>query len=281
MNTKALLFAAVIAALPMAAFADDASTSSNDGGWSGSGEAGFAAARGNAKSENLNAKLTFKKEDERWKDMFYLTALRSKGEVKSQYVDNSTNPPTVGTKTAYDTTSNRYEAGASVGYKFDERSYLVGALRYENDDFSPYEYQAVASIGYGYTVLKTSSDELSVEVGPGYKRYQLNDVYGPDVDPVTDAPVRHRFGSEGEVIGRGLLAYKHNITDTTAFVDTLLVEAGSDNTFVQNDAGLSVAINKAFALKLSYQVRHNTDVLPGTKKTDQLMTTNLVYNFGG
>ena len=101
------------------------------------------------------------------------------------------------------------------------------------------------------------------------------------VDPVTNDPIRHRFGSEGEVIGRGLLAYKHAFTDTTAFVDTLLVEAGSDNTFVQNDAGLSVAINKAFALKLSYQVRHNTDVTPGTKKTDQLMTTNLVYNFGG
>ncbi len=277
MNTKALLCAALLAALPVAALADDASTT-NDGGWSGSGEAGFAAARGNAKSENLNAKLTFKKEDDQWKDMFYLTALRSKGEVTS-YVPGGND--TVLAVKNYDTTANRYEAGASVGYKFDERSYLVGALRYENDDFSPYEYQAVASIGYGYTVLKTSSDEFSVEVGPGYKRYQLNDVIGPEKDPLTGLGVVHKFGSEGEVIGRGLLAYKHNFTDTTAFVDTLLVEAGSDNTFVQNDAGLAVSINKAFALKLSYQIRHNTDVLPGTKKTDQLMTTNLVYNFGG
>ena len=278
MNTKALLCAALLGALPVAALADDASTATNDGGWSGSGEAGFAAARGNAKSENLNAKLTFKKEDDQWKDMFYLTALRSKGEVTS-YVPGGND--TVLAVKNYDTTANRYEAGASVGYKFDERSYLVGALRYENDDFSPYEYQAVASIGYGYTVLKTSSDEFSVEVGPGYKRYQLNDVIGPEIDPVTHTGVVHKFGSEGEVIGRGLLAYKHNFTDTTAFVDTLLVEAGSDNTFVQNDAGLAVSINKAFALKLSYQIRHNTDVLPGTKKTDQLMTTNLVYNFGG
>jgi putative salt-induced outer membrane protein len=280
MNMKALLCAALLAALPVAALADDAST--NDGGWSGSGEAGFAAARGNAKSENLNAKLTFKKEDEQWKDMFYLTALRSKGEVTS-YVAGPADPSTgvapVNAIKSYDTTANRYEAGASVGYKFDERSYLVGALRYENDDFSPYEYQAVASIGYGYTVLKTASDELSVEVGPGYKRYRQNDLHF--IDPLTQRETVQRFGSEGEVIGRGLLAYKHAFTDTTAFVDTLLVEAGSDNTFVQNDAGIAVSINKAFALKLSYQVRHNTDVQPGTKKTDQLMTTNLVYNFGG
>lgn len=273
MNRNALLCAALLAALPVAALADD--VAANDGGWSGSGEAGFAAARGNAKSENLNAKLTLKKEDDRWKDNFYLTALRAKGEVTT-YVpgpNDANGNPTVTALKSYDTTANRYEAGASVGYKFDERSYLVGALRYENDDFSPYEYQAVASVGYGYTVLKTASDEFSVEVGPGYKRFRKNDEL--------DGGTLRSFDSEGEVIGRGLLAYKHAFTDTTAFVDTLLVEAGGDNTFVQNDAGLSVAINKAFALKLSYQVRHNTDAPLGTKKTDQLMTTNLVYNFGG
>lgn len=274
---KLLLPVALCAALPLAAHADDAA----NGDWSGSGEVGFAAARGNAKSENLNAKLQFKKEDEQWKHNFYLTALRNKGEVKTQYVDESTDPPTVGAVSSYDTTANRYEVGASSGYKLDERSYIVGAVRYENDDFSPFDYQAVVSIGYGYTVLKNASDELSFEVGPGYKRYKNADVYGPEVDPDTLKPVRHTFGSEGEMVGRGLMAYKHSFTDTTSFVDTLLVEAGSDNTFLQNDAGLQVDINKKLALKVGYQVRHNTDVLPGTKKTDQLMTTNLVYNFGG
>ncbi len=278
MNTKGLLCAALLAALPMAALADDAS--SQDGTWSGTGEAGLAMARGNAKSENFNAKLSFKKEDERWKDTIYFTGLRSKGEVKS-YVPgvDANGQPVVNTLKTYSATANRYEVGGSVGYKFDERSYLVGALRYENDDFSPYEYQAVASIGYGYTVLKTVSDELSFEVGPGYKRYRKNDLI--EYPNGSSTPVIRTFASEGEVIGRGLIAYKHNLTDTTAFVDTLLVEAGSDNTFVQNDAGLSVSINKAFALKLAYQVRHNTDALPGVKKTDQLITTNLVYNFGG
>src|SRR5689334_25075286 len=128
----ALASAAIV---PLAAHADD--------GWSGSGEAGFAASRGNAKSENLNAKLQFKKEDDRWKDVFYLTALRSKGEVKSTVVDNSTTPPTTNTMSNYELTANRYEGGASAGFKLDERSYIVGALRYENDDFSPFDYQAV------------------------------------------------------------------------------------------------------------------------------------------
>jgi len=283
MNKKTLALL-LIALLPVAAIAaDDSKTADKpadtaNGDWSGSGEAGFAASRGNSKSENLNVKLQFKKEDETWKDNFYLTALRSKGEVDTATVDNSTNPPTVVNSSKYELNSNRYEGGASAGYKLDERSYIVGALRYENDDFSPFQYQAVASIGYGYTALKNESDELSFEIGPGYKRYQPIDALGPDI--VDGAPVHHSFDSEGEVVGRGLIAYRHNFNATTSFVDTLLTEAGSDNTFVQNDAGVQVDMNKKLALKIGYQVRHNSDVAPGIKENDQLMTTNLVYNFG-
>jgi len=266
---KSLLPAALLLLLPLAAQADD--------GWSGSGEVGFAAARGNAKSENLNAKLQFKKEDERWKNVFYMTALRSKGEVKSTTVDNSTTPPSVVNTSNYQLTSNRYEGGASAGFKLDERSYIVGALRYENDDFSPFDYQAVVSIGYGYTALKNQTDELSFEVGPGYKRYRPVETTSVVGDPPVLLVEKH--DAQGDVVGRGLMAYKHDFTDTTSFVNTLLVEAGDDNTFLQNDAGLQVDMSKKLALKVGYQVRHNSDVAPGIKSTDQLVTTNLVYNF--
>jgi putative salt-induced outer membrane protein len=248
---KNLIAAAVLAAAPLVASAD--------GGWAGSGELGFAASRGNAKSENLNAKLNFSMEDDVWKDTFYLTALRAKGNTTSiQTIDGV---PTAVTR--YDYTANRYETGASIGYKFDERSYLVGALRYENDDFSPFDYQAVLSLGYGYTAIKNERTELSFEIGPGYKRFE----------PVLTSE------AESDVVGRGLIGFRHRFNENTAFENTFLVEAGSDNTFYQNDAGLVVNMNKTLALKLGYQVRHNSDVAPGLKKTDQLMTTNLVYNF--
>ena len=39
-------------------------------------------------------------------------------------------------------------------------------------------------------------------------------------------------------------------------------------------------MSKKLALKVGYQVRHNSDVAPGIKETDQLLTTNLVYAFG-
>ena len=250
---KFALAAGLAVLLPAAAFAAD-------GDWKGTGEVGLAASRGNAKSENVNAKLNFTMEDDTWKDAFYATALRNKGEIKTTIVDSNGTPISVSN---YKTTADRYELGASAGYKFDERSYLVGALRYENDDFSPFDYQAVASLGYGYTAIKNDRTQLAVEIGPGYKRYK----------PVNTGD------SQGEAVARGLIAYKHKITDNTTLENTFLVEAGSDNRFYQNDTGLAVGMSTKLALKVGYQVRHNSDVAPGIKKTDQLLTTNLVYAF--
>ena len=78
---------------------------------------------------------------------------------------------------------------------------------------------------------------------------------------------------------RGLVNYKYKLTDNTAFEDTLLMEAGSKDTYLQNDAGISVSMTRKMALKVGLQLRHHSDVLPGVKKTDTLTTTNLVYNF--
>lgn len=249
---RLLLATALLAVLPFAALAAD-------GEWKGMGEIGFAASRGNSKSENLNAKLNFSMEDDTWKDNFYLTALRSKGESVVTTIQNG-QPVAV---KRYNLTANRYELGVSTGYKLDERSYIVGALRYENDDFSPFDYQAVLSLGYGYTAIKNERTELSFEAGPGYKRYK---------------PI-HTNENEGEIVGRGLMAFKRRLTDTTMFENTLLIETGSDNTFIQNDANLAVSISSKLALKVGHQVRNNSDVTPSIKKTDQVVTTNLSYNF--
>ena len=83
--------------------------------------------------------------------------------------------------------------------------------------------------------------------------------------------------SEDGVIFRGDLGFDHQLTETTKIVDRFLVEAGSDNTYVQNDLGLEVTISGGLGLRVGYQVRHNTDVLPGVEKTDTLTTVGLLY----
>ncbi|HET9482492.1 MAG TPA: DUF481 domain-containing protein [Xanthomonadales bacterium] len=210
--------------------------------WNPSAEFGLVITSGNSDTSNVNGKFAMKGEDEAWIHEYYALALR--GEVEDEV------------------TANRYEAGGKSGYKLSDRSYLFGSLRYENDDFAPFEYQATASLGYGWFAIRDTDTTLLFEIGPGYRR--LEPVGGGD--------------AEGEAIVRGYADFKHALTANTALYDTLLVEAGSDNTFAQNDLGVQVAMNKTLALKAGFQVRHNTDVGPGVDKTDTLTLVNLVWS---
>ena len=83
--------------------------------------------------------------------------------------------------------------------------------------------------------------------------------------------------SDSEVVFRGTLDYDHKFTETTSLLDKFVVEAGADNTFVQNDLALQVRMTDLLALAVGYSVRHNTDPPEGFKKTDTLTTINLVY----
>jgi putative salt-induced outer membrane protein len=259
--------------LPFAAHAADAT-----GKWSGSGEFGFAASRGNTHSENLNAKLALDYQDDTWKDDFFLNMLRAKGEVKTPVVVDGV---TTGYASSFDTTANRIEVGASSGYKFNPRSYVVGALRYDHDDFAANRWEQVASLGFGYMVLKDASSELSFEIGPGYKRSQPKSFRVVNTATVPPTVTTVNPAVETQAIGRSLVNFKHRITDNTRFEDTLLAESGTQNTFYQNEAGLAVSMTKTLALKLGYETRYNSEIAPGAEHSDQLFTTNLVYSFSG
>jgi putative salt-induced outer membrane protein len=141
------------------------------------------------------------------------------------------------------TSANRWELRGESDYKLTDRSYVFGALRYE--------------------IIDGETTQLDGKIGVGYRRSEF----------------RVSGESENDAIVRGVLDYAHKLTDTTDVTNKFLVEAGSDNTFLQNILSLAVKMNASLALGLSYELRHNTDVLPGTEKTDQIITANLVFGF--
>jgi putative salt-induced outer membrane protein len=249
--SKPLLVAALLAALSLPAHAEEPQR-----GWHGTGELGIAAARGNARSESLNGKLGLTNEDDHWKHEYSLSALRAKGEVTGDFDGDGV------AEESFELNANRIEAAASSALKVDETSSWFAALRHERDDFAPYEYQSTFALGYGHDFIENERTTFTTEIGPGYRRA--------------------KNASTGEIesgaILRGKLDYKQALTANTQLFNTLLVESGSDNTFAQNDAGVSVAMNEAFALKAGVRLRHNTDVGPGIDKTDTLTTLNLVYD---
>jgi putative salt-induced outer membrane protein len=59
-----------------------------------------------------------------------------------------------------------------------------------------------------------------------------------------------------------------------------LIESGSSNTFTQFNTGLAVSMTDAFAVKLGFEARNNTNIPPGdTEHTDTITSANLVYDF--
>lgn len=221
--------------------------------WSGTGELGLVISRGNSDAETLNTKLSLGREGTRWKHGVFFAALRSARDG--------------------DTTANRYELGGKSDYKLSEDSYAYGSLRYENDDFAPFDYQWTAALGYGRTVIKNDRTELSFEGGPGFRRARPRDL----VPAGGGEPVRQ--DTDSDLILRAAAQFKHRISDTTDLVNATLLESGDDNTLLQNDLGVQVKINARMALKAGFQVRHNTEASGDTRKTDTLTTLNLVYSF--
>jgi putative salt-induced outer membrane protein len=238
----------IIRIAALAAILGSASLSAQDEeapkyGWSGKGELGLVSASGNSDNRSLNLAMEFIYEAEKWRHRL------SGGAIYAE--DN-------GKKTA-----NRYDLGAQSDYKLSEKSYVFGAARYENDDFSAFEDQTTVTFGYGRHLLDNARHKLKVEAGAGYRT----------------ASVASTGKSEDGVIFRGLLDWAWQLTASTSLGERYLVESGSDNTYMQNDLGLTVAINSRLALKMGYQVRNNSDVPAGVKKTDTLTSANLVYHF--
>jgi putative salt-induced outer membrane protein len=215
--------------------------------WKGKGEAGIVFARGNSDTDTANVKLEMATEVNQWKHGFGIAALRAANDG--------------------DKTAERYEGKWQSDYKINDRDYFWGGLRYEDDRFSGFDYQATATTGYGRKFIDTEKTKFNGEIGIGYRRLATT--------PTLLVPGE----TTGDAIARGFLGYETALTDTTKLFNKFTVEAGSDNTFASNEFALQVKMSDAFALSLGFGVRYNTDPPAGLKKSDTLTTVNLVYAF--
>lgn len=219
--------------------------------WTGKAEAGLVVATGNTETETANAKVEFANTIGQWKHAAGASGLYSSddGELAAQ----------------------RWAVFEQSDYNFSARTFWFGAARYEQDEFSGFEYQAILSTGLGRKFIDTDVTKFTGTAGVGYKFYETRDAFD-------DAGFLIALGdTDSEVVFRGTLDFEHRFTESTAIFDEFLVEAGADNTFIQNELSLQVKMTDVLALAVGYAVRHNTDPPAGFEKTDTVMTVNLVY----
>jgi putative salt-induced outer membrane protein len=208
--------------------------------WSGKGRIGGVLVRGNSDTATANLDFDVTKHLERW--------------------DNKLGGSMLRTLNAGVVSANRWEARIGSDYRPTDRAFFFMAGRYEQDEFTDYAYQATATLGVGYHFVANDRTKLDGRLGVGGRRAELR---------LTDVV-------EEDPIARTEIDFKHQLTGNTSVLNRLLVEAGESNTFVQNALGLEVKMTQRFSLGLSYEVRRNSDVLPGTRNSDQVFTVGLV-----
>ncbi len=170
--------------------------------WTGKGTFGGVLSRGNTETETINLNIDVANELDRWTHKAGASMLRT--------VNDDV------------TSADRWELRGETNYKLTERSYLFGTLRYEDDAFTDFAYQATLAGGYGYRFIMSDATKLEGQIGPGVRQTEL----------------RLTGGIEEEIIARGALIYEHKLTATTLIYDRFLVESGSENTFLQNALGI-------------------------------------------
>jgi putative salt-induced outer membrane protein len=239
---RTFVFAATLLAVAVPAHAD----------WTGKGEAGLVLASGNTDTETANTKLATINETDDWK-----LALGGAGLYASDEEGK---------------TAQRWEVFEQLNWKFTKRNFLFSAGRYEQDEFSGFEYQAIASGGVGRTFQDSGSTKSTGTLGVGYKFFETRDAFDDETGVLIS-----RGDSDKEVVFRGTLDFEHQFTATTSLINKFIVESGAENTFAQNDLNLVVKMTDVLALAVGYSVRHNTKPPEDFQETDTLTTINLVY----
>jgi putative salt-induced outer membrane protein len=214
----------------------------DEGPWSGNVTLGYLATSGNTENSNLNAAFEVAYAANKWVHSFRAAAI-------SATESNAT-------------TAEAYDAGWRSERNFTETNFLFGRLDWRSDRFSTYEKQFSQTAGYGRRVISGDTHNLSIEVGAGARQSDLAD-----------------GSSESELIFRGGAKYVWTLSETSDFTQVLNVEAGQVNTFLESVTALSAKLVGNLSLVASYTVRHNTDVLPTTEKTDTFTALSLEYLF--
>lgn len=177
-----------------------------------------------------------------------------------------TNHCTVAVGNASNTSSNdersseKYAAGGRSRFNLTDYDYLFGQASWLTDRYNGYRERDVLTAGYGrqfwmarYTVSALNS------VGVRYDKYTDN-------------------ASETQPLGYASGAYAWQLTDNAKFTQGVSV-FGAEDTTLNSESALNVAINEHFGLKVAYNVTWNSEPPESAPEhTDRRTTLSLGYS---
>lgn len=239
---KWIVVVAFIVTTPLLAHEVEEEETGPESPWSGKARLGYLATSGNTDNTNLAGAFEISYSAEKWAHFFDATTIKAS--------ESNT------------TTAEAYSAGWKSERTLSEVNFLFGRLDWRKDRFSGYDTQFSQTVGYGHRLIDNDKHSLNGELGFGARQSELAD-----------------GRSESETILTGGLYYKWAISENAEFTQDLLVEVGNENTFSQSKTAVSATLAGNLALVASYTIKNNSEVPPGTEKTDTFTALSLEYSF--
>jgi len=214
----------------------------NQAGFSGRVALGYLATSGNTENETFSSNFDLDWNRAPWHHALTGSAVRAS-------TDNVT-------------TAEAYSLDWQSDYDLSERSYVFGLVAWNDDQFSGYDQQIRAVLGYGRRIIATERHALNGEVGAGARQADLRD-----------------GTNEDESILRLSGDYRWIISETAEFSQSLSIESGSFNTYTETVTRLTADIRGNLSIVFSYTIKNNSEVPVGIENTDTFTAVALEYAF--
>ena len=164
-------------------------------------------------------------------------------------------------------TKNKYVSELTYDYAVTDRFSVGYLLGYKDDKFSGYEYQLYTGPGAKYKVLKTESQDLSLEGNILYSQDQVDD---ETVD--TNNYSAYRAGAIYILQMLENLKFYQELSYRGSFED-------NENYFAYSKTSLTSKFSDMFSAGLSYKVDYANVAPAGKETTDKTLTANLIVDF--
>ncbi len=215
------------------------STSALASQWDGSAHLGASASDGNTDQFTILAGFDISTEQGKWKHNIITDVYQSKR-------DNQT-------------TADRLSLTYKPNWFYAETAYLFSLIQQEIDEPANIKVRSSLILGLGIDIHRSTASLLSGELGIGGKKTDL--VNGDDFD---------------DNVAYASLKYVNKLSENAKIDSKLRTDIGDENTSTHLNIGLSAKIVKTIAMKLSLDVRHNSDI-SGAKNEKMDTTSNISF----
>lgn len=212
-------------------------------GWKGGVELGAAMTSGNSSARSVATAVNMLNDRQKWRHKVGA----SFGLIRTDGV----------------TTQEAATANYQLDYKWTPRLYNYGLFDYNRDRFGTFRERYLETMGVGYRVLQGESYSLDIEGGAALRQS-------------TPALTMMR---ENEYGGRVNTVFNWNVSDSFAINNTGSAFVTDARTSLENTVALKTKITERISGKLSFNLKHDTEVPFDTVRTSTETKATLLYSF--